>query len=95
MGLLQQKIKELPRQSQGRPDTLKSIFEELPADEKQDFIELLFSDFEATTIATAIKQSGLSATADNRTIECVATAIRRFRQGDTKFFAEAGKWVAS
>jgi hypothetical protein len=95
MGLLKQKIKELPRHSQGRPDTLKAIFQEIPEDEKRDFIELLFSDIEATTIASAIQRSGLSQTANNKTTACIAVAIRRFRQGDTKFFAETEKWVAS
>lgn len=95
MGLLRQKIKELPRHPNGRPDTLKAIYEELPSDERQDFVELLFSDIEAPTVAIALKESELSPTATQLNERNLTVAIRRFRQGETRFFDEAGKLVAS
>lgn len=95
MGLLQQKIAEVKRQPTGRPDTLKNIFDELPEEEQQELLELLNSDIQATTIAIAIKRSGLSESATSKSLGSITVAIRRFRQGETKFAADAAKQVAS
>jgi predicted transcriptional regulator len=62
---------------------LQSIYDELPQEEKAEFIEVLDSKgLYSSVCARAIQQSGLSVTANKYTVNTIAHAIRRYRRGE-------------
>ena len=81
--MLLKAAKEL--QSTKPPSAIQAIYNELPDEEKSEFVELLDSHgIPSSVVARALRQSNLSPTANKLTENGLAESVRRHRRGETQ-----------